>query len=93
LAIEAQCRHLGNKYLPKKGVTKDIQPGVYQLASNMDKVIKTDGAKNFATASERDFDNLSTMSARAYASNRFETRDRQGVDIFKFSNFKDEAPK
>jgi hypothetical protein len=64
LMIESQQRHLGTKYLPKKGTIKDSKPGVYQLESNMEKVIKGDIAKNYATQSDRDFDNLSTYSTR-----------------------------
>ena len=64
LAIESQHRHLGAKYLPKKGPIKEAKPGVYQLESNMEKVIKAELAKGYSTVSDRDFDSLSTLSAR-----------------------------
>ena len=64
LAIETQHRHLGAKYLPKKGQIKEAKPGVYQLESNMEKVIKAEMVKGYSTVSDRDFDNLSTLSAR-----------------------------
>ena len=65
LVIESQHRHLGTKYLPKKGPIKEAKPGVFQLESNMEKVIKTEGLnKGYSTQSDKDFDTLSTMSTR-----------------------------
>jgi len=75
--------------VPKKGSAKDIGPGVNQLQSNMEKVIKTEGATMkaaYSTYSEKDFDNLSTASQRAQAANKFDYRDRKGHDIFAWSN-------
>lgn len=76
LAIESQHRHLGAKYLPRKGQIGEAKPGVYQLESNMEKVIKGELAKGISTASDRDFDNLSTMSARQNTAQKYDMRDR-----------------
>ena len=50
--------------MPKKGQIKEAKPGVFQLESNMEKVIKAEDVRAYATVSDRDFDNLSTLSAR-----------------------------
>ena len=76
LAIESQHRHLGSKYLPRKGQIGEAKPGVYQLESNMEKVIKGEMAKGISTASDRDFDNLSTASARLNTAQKYDMRDR-----------------
>jgi hypothetical protein len=50
IAIETEVRHIGSTYVPKKGLNKEAGPGVNQLASNMEKVIKVDSSKkNFST--------------------------------------------
>lgn len=52
--------------MPKKGLAKDAAPGVNQLVSHMERVIKVEGSKKqFSTVSDQDFDNLSTASYRA----------------------------
>jgi hypothetical protein len=55
-----------SSYVPKKGLAKDAAPGVNQMVSHMEKVIKVEGSKkDFSTISDKDFDNLSTASYRA----------------------------
>jgi hypothetical protein len=94
LAIETECRHIGHTYVPKKGLNKEARPGVNQLHSNMEKVIKVEESrKDFATESDKNFDTLSTMSARANYSNKFDFRDLKGNDIFKWSNTQEERTK
>ena len=78
--------------MPKKGVAKDVAPGVNQLVSNIEKVIKVESSKkDFSTVSDKNFDNLSTASYREQAANRYDYRDRKGHDIFTWSNHQDEV--
>ena len=49
LAIEAQERHIGHTYVPKKAGTSEIQPGVNQLQSTLETVLKIEEAKKFKT--------------------------------------------
>jgi len=76
-----------SSYVPKKGLAKDAAPGVNQMVSHMEKVIKVEGSKKqFSTISDQDFDNLSTASYRAQAANKYDFRDRKGHDIFNWTN-------
>jgi hypothetical protein len=59
----------------------------------MEKVIKAELAKGFSTASDKDFDTLSTLSARQNGQNKYDMRDRQSHDIFGWSNYQEEKPK
>jgi hypothetical protein len=72
LHIEQQERHLGTVYVPKKGQSN--VKGVNQLQSSIGAVIKAEDNRR---------DNQSQVSS---ASKRFDYRDRQGNDIFNFSN-------
>ncbi len=94
LAIETECRHIGHAYVPKKGINKEARPGVNQLQSNMDKVIKVEESrKDFASQSDKNFDSLSTMSARALGSSKYDFRDLKGHDILKWSNYQESTSK
>lgn len=85
LAIEAQVRHLGGTYVPRKGVTKEaLSTGVNQLQSSIAGVIKVDEV--------RASDYASTTSTRP-AMKLQNDRDRQGVDIFNWTHQKEDVSK
>lgn len=78
LHIEQQERHLGSVYVPKKGASN--VKGVNQLQSSIGSVIKVEDNRR---------DNQSQMSSAS--ARRFDYRDRQGNDIFNFSNAPDDS--
>lgn len=72
--IEEQSRHLGDVYVPKKGQSK-VQ-GINQLQSSIGGVLKIEDNRRQGNFSD----------AGSVVSKKFDYRDRQGHDIFTFSN-------
>jgi hypothetical protein len=83
LAIESEIRHIGHNYLPKKQNVKESAPGVNQMKSVMDKVIKVNDSHGCPDVSDTIF--VTSHFSKAAAKLSYE-KDRQGVDIFNWTH-------